>query len=147
AVHGVPVEPDRLQQVVAVLFRQPCLVPARAVVALLWVIAFLLGALEIFSFAAWASVPSRVARVRPENIGTALGRMLTVAAVGGFAVPAVFGRIVGQGGYTAGWVFLGAVTAATTLVGFAGRDTAPTPVVVKPSAGMAELGIAAARRT
>ena len=103
-----------------------------APVALLWVIAFLFGALEIFSFAAWASVPSRVARVRPENIGTAIGLMLTIAAVGGFTVPAVFGWIVGQGGYTWGWVFLGVVTAATTLVGFAGRDTAP-PVTKRDS--------------
>jgi ACS family D-galactonate transporter-like MFS transporter len=91
--------------------------------SLLWVLAVLLGALDIFSFAAWAAVPARVAKVRHENIGTAVGLMLTIAAVGGFVVPAVFGQIVPHSGYAVGWLFLGIVTAATALVGLAGRNS------------------------
>lgn len=34
-------------------------------------LAVLLGALDIFSLAAWAAVPARVAKVQHENIGTA----------------------------------------------------------------------------
>lgn len=96
--------------------------------SLLWVLAILLGGLDIFSFAAWAAVPARVARIRPENLGTASGLMLTIAAVGGFAVPALFGRIVPAHGYPVAWLFLGIVTAATALVGLAGRNSAPRPV-------------------
>jgi MFS transporter, ACS family, D-galactonate transporter len=111
-------------------------------VAMLWVIAVLFGALEIFSFAAWSSVPARVARIRHENIGTAIGLMLTITAVGGFTVPAVFGRIVPHGGYPAAWLFLGVVTAATALVGLVGRDRAVVtePVAVPTAARSASLG-------
>jgi predicted MFS family arabinose efflux permease len=105
-------------------------------VPLLWVLAAVLGALEIFSFAAWASVPARVARIRHENIGTAIGLMLTIAAIGGFAVPALFGRIVSQAGYPAGWLFLAAITVVTALVGVAGRDTAEEPAPVPAAVGV-----------
>jgi hypothetical protein len=59
--------------------------------------------------------------------------MLTIAAVGGFAVPAVFGQIVPHSGYAVGWLFLGIVTAATALIGLAGRNSgqntsAPTSI-------------------
>jgi predicted MFS family arabinose efflux permease len=107
-------------------------------VPMLWVIAILFGALEIFSFAAWSSVPARVAKVRHENIGTAIGLMLTITAVGGFTVPAIFGRIVPHSGYPTAWLFLGVVTAATALVGFAGRDKAAAiePVAVPAAASL-----------
>ncbi len=111
-------------------------------VGMLWVIAILFGALEIFAFAAWSSVPARVARIRHENIGTAIGLMLTITAVGGFTVPAIFGRIVPHSGYPAAWLFLGVITAATALVGIAGRDKAPAtePANVPTPTQAASLG-------
>jgi len=107
-------------------------------VPMVWVIAILFGVLEIFSFAAWSSVPTRVAKVRHENIGTAIGLMLTITAVGGFAVPAIFGRIASHAGYPTAWAFLGAITAATALVGLAGRDRAAEPIPV-PTAEAVDL--------
>jgi hypothetical protein len=41
--------------------------------------------------------------------------MVTITAVGGCTVPAIFGRIVPRSGYPTAWLFLGVVTAATAL--------------------------------
>lgn len=110
--------------------------------ALLGVIAFLSGALEVVGHAARASVPSRAARVRPEHVRTAIGLMPVIAVVGGLTLPSVFGWMLGPDCCRAtGWVFLGA---AAALVGFAGRDTAPTLVIVTPSASEGEPDLTAA---
>lgn len=67
------------------------------------------------------------------------GLMLTIAAVGGFAVPAVFGSIVSHSGYSTAWVFLAVITVATALVGIAGRDRAAEPVASAAPARAASL--------
>jgi|SRR5882757_2538185 len=85
---------------------------------------FDIGFVLIFGFAAWSSVPGRVAGVAHERLGTAIGLMLTIAAVGGFLVPVGFGAVVERVGFPAGWAFLAAVSLAFALIGFAGRDTA-----------------------
>jgi predicted MFS family arabinose efflux permease len=128
----------RMIVIVPLLLMAVCLALIPVVpLSLLWVLAVLLGGLDIFSFAAWAAVPARVAKVQHENIGTAAGLMLTIAAVGGFAVPAVFGQIVPSHGYPVAWLFLGVVTAATALIGLVGRNSTRRPAT--EPAGTREL--------
>lgn len=83
---------------------------------LIWIIAFLIGFLLLFSFSAWCAMPGGYSYIRSEDIATAEGLMLTLAAVGGFIVPVAFGYIAGMKGFTAGWVFLAAVTFVFSLL-------------------------------
>ena len=103
--------------------------------ALLWVLGIGIGFFLIFGFAAWSSVPGRVAGIAHEYVGTAIGLMLTLTAIGGFVVPIVFGELVPAVGFTGGWVFLGVVTAVFAAVALAGRARAvdtPPVVIVEP---------------
>ncbi|WP_406403134.1 hypothetical protein [Streptomyces uncialis] len=77
------------------------LIPVRSA-PLLWFLSAAIGFLFLFSFPARLCVPSGVSRVDSEHIGTAVGLMLTLAAVGGFVVPLVFEKIVPAAGYGAG---------------------------------------------
>lgn len=92
--------------------------------AVLWLLGIGIGFLLIFGFAAWSSVPGRVAGISHANIGTGIGLMLTLAAVGGFLVPLGFGQLVPTSGFTGAWIFLAAVSAAFACVGFAARNHA-----------------------
>ncbi|WP_166459471.1 MFS transporter [Amycolatopsis pithecellobii] len=92
-------------------------VPAAA----LWALGIGIGFFLIFSFAAWSSIPSRVAGIAHEHIGTAIGLMLTLAAVGGFLVPLGFGGFVDGVGFTGGWIFLAVATFTFALLGLTRR--------------------------
>jgi nitrate/nitrite transporter NarK len=94
---------------------------------LLWPLGIGIGFFLIFGFAAWLSVPSRVSNIRAEHIGSAVGLMLTIAALGGFFIPMIFGHLVPHTSYGAGWVFLAVVSVALALVGLTGRN----PVTVR----------------
>lgn len=61
---------------------------------LLWPLAVGIGFFLIFGFAAWLAVPSRISNIRAEHIGPATGLMLTLAAIGGFFIPIIFGHLV-----------------------------------------------------
>jgi ABC-type multidrug transport system permease subunit len=50
--------------------------------------------------------------------------MLTLAAVGGFFIPIIFGHLVPRISFGAGWVFLAVVSFAFALIGLAGRNPA-----------------------
>jgi nitrate/nitrite transporter NarK len=86
-----------------------------------------IGFFLIFGFAAWLSVPSRVSKIRSEHIGTAIGLTLTLAALGGFFIPIIFGHLVPHTSYGTGWVFLTVVSVALARVGLTGRN----PVTVR----------------
>lgn len=88
----------------------------------LWVLGIGIGFFLIFGFAAWSSVPGRVCNINHEYIGTATGLMLTLAAVGGFFIPIIFGHLVPATSYPTGWVFLGVITLVFALVGLAGHE-------------------------
>lgn len=93
--------------------------------ALGWHLALVLGgAIGIVVAVAWSSVPGRVAGIAHEHVGTAVGPMLTIAAVGGFVVPLGFGAVADRAGSGPAWVFLAAVTFAFALIGLAGRRPA-----------------------
>ncbi|WP_084264486.1 MFS transporter [Actinomadura macra] len=98
-----------------------------------WIPAFGVGFMFNFVFAVWQTVPGGMKGLAPENIGTAIGLMLTISAVGGFVLPWAFGHIVDGPGYAAAWTFLAAVSAVTvafclfTRSGSRSLATAPGP--------------------
>jgi ACS family D-galactonate transporter-like MFS transporter len=106
--------------VVAALLALIPVMPARA----LWVLGIGIGFFLIFGFAAWLAVPARVCDIDPRYIGTATGLMLTLAAVGGFFIPIIFGHLVPHTSFDTGWVFLAVVSFAFALLGLTGRNPA-----------------------
>ena len=102
----------------------------------LWFVGFGIGFFVIFGFAAWSSVPERVVGLKHEHVGTATGLMLTIAAVGGYFVPRIFGHIVPAHGYTYGWTALAIGSAAFGLVGLFARNakrTTANEIVTAPT--------------
>jgi nitrate/nitrite transporter NarK len=88
-----------------------------------WVMAVIAGATQIAGFAAWSAAPGHYRdRVNPEDVVTAEGLMLTVAGIGGFVVPVIFGIIAGSSGFTPAFIFGGIVGIASALIGFAARE-------------------------
>lgn len=69
--------------------------------------------------------------MRPENISTAIGLMLTIGAARGFLLPWGFGLLVPTAGYDAAWAMLGLVTLASGLATLRRptppRQSEPTP--------------------
>ena len=115
--------------VVAALLALIPVVPASA----LWVLGIGIGFFLIFGFAAWLAVPARVCDIDPQYIGTATGLMLTLAAVGGFFIPIIFGPLVPHSSFDTGWVFLAIVSFAFALLGLTGRN--PAAVAKRAGAG------------
>lgn len=88
-----------------------------------WIVVIVLGAIQLAGFAAWAAAPGHYKdRISPEDVATAVGLMLTLAAVGGFLVPIGFGQIEASSGFTLAWVILGAASIIIALVAFAARE-------------------------
>jgi MFS transporter, ACS family, D-galactonate transporter len=104
--------------VVAALLALIPVVPTAA----LWVLGIGIGFFLIFGFAAWLAVPARVCDINHEYLGTATGLMLSLAAVGGFFLPIIFGHLVPRTSFDTGWVFLAVVSVAFAVVGLAGRN-------------------------
>jgi ACS family D-galactonate transporter-like MFS transporter len=92
----------------------------------LWPLGIGIGFFLIFGFAAWLAVPSRVSNIRHEHVGTATGLMLTLAAIGGFFIPIIFGHLVPHTSFNTGWIFLAIVSFAFALVGLGGRNARTT---------------------
>lgn len=89
---------------------------------LLWVAAAVLGFAFNGGWAVWQCVPGSTRGVDAENIGTAIGLMLTVTAAGGFLIPYIFGRILEAADYPAGWYFLGLVTLVCAVAGLLAKE-------------------------
>ncbi|WP_300681924.1 MFS transporter [Nocardioides sp.] len=101
-----------------------------------WIPALGIGFMFNFTFAVWQTVPGNLA-IAPENIGTAIGLMLSLSAIGGFVLPWAFGLITDHQSYRAAWIFLGVVSACTALLGALGRSRSRR-FAVRPTA--ARLG-------
>jgi ACS family D-galactonate transporter-like MFS transporter len=82
----------------------------------LWLPAIIVGFGFNGCFAVFQSTAGEDPNVSIEHIGTAIGLMLTISAIGGFIVPAVFGRLAVSAGYTAAWIFAGVVCCAFALL-------------------------------
>jgi nitrate/nitrite transporter NarK len=106
-------------------------VPATA----LWALGIGIGFFLIFGFAAWLAVPARVCDIEHQYIGTASGLMLTLAAIGGFFIPIIFGHLVPHTSFDTGWILLAIVSLAFALLGLAGRNPPAAPK--RPGAGAA----------
>jgi ACS family D-galactonate transporter-like MFS transporter len=106
--------------IVAVLLALIPAVPTGA----LWVLGIGIGFFLIFGFAAWLAVPTRVCNIDHAYTGTATGLMLTLAAIGGFFIPIIFGHLVPHTSFTVGWIFLAIVSFAFALLGLAGKNPA-----------------------
>lgn len=100
----------------------------------LWLPAVIVGFGFNGCFAVFQSTAAEDPDVSIEHIGTAIGLMLTIAAVGGFIVPAVFGRLSVSAGYTAAWIFAAVVCCAFALLAPARAKTVaarqPAPPVL-----------------
>ena len=92
----------------------------------LWELGVGIGFFLIFGFVAWLAVPARVSNVEHQYIGTATGVMLSLAAIGGFFIPIIFGHLVPHTSFDTGWVFLAVVSFVFALVGLAGRNPVTT---------------------
>ena len=99
----------------------------------LWGLGIGIGFFLIFGFAAWLAVPARVCVIDHAYLGTATGLMLTLAAVGGFFIPILFGHLVPHTSYTAGRIFLATISFLFALVGLFGQNPAARTAPQRPS--------------
>ncbi len=76
----------------------------------LWLSAAVIGFAFNGCFAVWLVAPGNDRSVPPELIGTAVGLLLTITAVGGFVMPWVFGEIAALAGYATAWIVIGLLT-------------------------------------
>ena len=88
----------------------------------LWGLGIGIGFFSIFGFIVWLAVPARVSNIEHQYVGTATGLMLTLAAIGGFFIPIIFGHLVAHTSFDTGWVFLAIVSVVFALLGLAGRN-------------------------
>ena len=109
----------------------------------LWVLGIGIGFFLIFGFAAWLAVPTRVCDIDHAYIGTATGLMLTLAAIGGFFIPIIFGHLVPHTSFTVGWIFLAIVSIIFAILGLAGRNpsTRSTRAKAAPDSAFSSLTI------
>src|SRR5262249_42617183 len=98
---------------------------------LLWLPALVIGFGFNGCFAVFQSTAGENPDVSVEHIGTAVGLMLTISAVGGFAVPWAFGVLVVSAGYPVAWSFLAVVCGMFALLA-PGR--AKTRIAAAPTA-------------
>ena len=74
-----------------------------------WIVAGLVGFCLIAAFAAFTSAPGIMGTISPQNLALAAGLLLSLAAIGGFIIPTIFG-IIATTNYTSAWTFLGVVS-------------------------------------
>jgi predicted MFS family arabinose efflux permease len=85
----------------------------------LQVAAAVVGISGLVGFVAWIAMPGLYRDdIELADIPTACGLMLTIVAVGGVAVPAMYGIVAARVGYTNAWLALGAVSFVTTMFCF-----------------------------
>jgi MFS family permease len=90
--------------------------------SLLWLSAAGIGFAFNGGWAVWQCVPGSAGGVKSEDIGTAIGLMLTITAIGGFLIPWIYGHVVTALGYTWAWAFLGAVGIGCGAVGLLAHE-------------------------
>ncbi len=76
-----------------------------------------IGGFAILAFVSWVSLPGVLSgRIAVADIPTAAGLMLTIAAVGGVGMPALYGHVVQDFGYKIGWLGCAALCFVLALV-------------------------------
>ncbi len=105
-----------------------------------WIMMIILGGIPYIGFSGWVAAPGRYKdRVLPEDVATAEGVLLTLAAVGGFLVPIGVGQIAGASGFAGAWIFAGVVSVLFALIGFAAREPIAAPAFKGQPAEVAAL--------
>lgn len=97
-----------------------------------WIMVLIAGFCQQFGFSGWAAAPGHYRdRVRPEDVATAEGLLLTVSGLGGFVIPVIFGIIAQGSGYTPAFIFGGIVSVIFAVIGFAAREPKKVSVVAQ----------------
>ena len=88
-----------------------------------WVMVLIAGLCQQFGFAGWVAAPGHYRdRIKPEDVATAEGLLLTVSGLGGFVIPVIFGMIAGASGFTPAFIFGGIACVVFAVIGFAARE-------------------------
>jgi len=74
-----------------------------------WIMGIIVGLALIGAFATFTSAPGIMGNISSHNLALAAGLLLSMAAIGGFVVPTIFG-ILASTNYTNAWIFLGLVS-------------------------------------
>ena len=94
-----------------------------------WIMMIVLGGISYVGFSGWVAAPGRYKdRILPEDVATAGGLLLTLAGVGGFLMPIIFGMIAASSGFTSAWIALGVISLVFALIGFVAREPLTTSV-------------------
>lgn len=81
--------------------------------------AAVIGAAELAAFVPWVSIPGeRNSGFSISDVPTAVGLMLSIAAVGGATVAPLFTRIASHWGFDSAWLFQGLITLAPAFLVF-----------------------------
>ncbi|MEU1881466.1 MFS transporter [Streptosporangium sp. NPDC020072] len=91
-----------------------------------WVPAMGVGFMFNFALAVWQTIPGDRPGLSQENIGTAFGLMLTISAVGGFALPYLFGELAPTAGYPLAWSVLGVLSIGCAFLAMLNGETRRT---------------------
>ena len=99
-----------------------CLLPFFGMVGVALMILFA-GAGPQFGFSAWSAMPGRYTdRIRPVDVATAEGLILTAGGLGGFILPVIFGILETRFGFSVAFVFVGITSIVFALIGLAARQ-------------------------
>ncbi|MEM0158907.1 MAG: MFS transporter [Thermoplasmataceae archaeon] len=74
-----------------------------------WLLGAVVGFSALAAFAAFTAVPGIMGTVSAHNLALGAGLLLSMAAIGGFLVPTIFG-IIAATSYTHAWIFLGSIS-------------------------------------
>ena len=107
-----------------------------------WMMVIVAGAAQQFGFGPWSAIPAYYRdRVRPADVATAVGVLLTAGGLGGFVIPLIFGAIEARYGFSVAFVFAGFASICFAPLGFFARDPLRVDAVnteVAPTSTMIE---------
>jgi len=82
-----------------------------------------IGAFGTLSFVVWIAVPGAYRdRIPLADVPTASGLMLTIAAVGGVVMPAIYGKVAVFYSPSSAWIVLGGIAFLFPFVGLLARQ-------------------------
>lgn len=86
--------------------------------------AAVIGATEVAAFVPWVSIPGeRDSGFLISDVPTAVGLMLSIAAIGGATIAPAFTSIATTWGFDSAWIFQGVITIGLALLAFVGRPS------------------------
>ncbi len=98
--------------------------------------AAIIGAAGITAFVPLVTIPGQQGSVfHISDIPTAVGLMLTIAAIGGAVVPPLFSRIATDFGFQAAWSFEGVISLGFACLALVARSTRAVAVAPAIRAG------------